>query len=197
MDFGEFNVDCSNDSLRQHFHNSALAIRAGIVDLFDHLTVNGEFLSIPKQAANSYLASILADFIRQQLVKRRLSFTFETVMSSADKVDLLAKARIEGFRTYLYYIATDDPAINVWRVKRRVELGGHNVPTDKIISRYHRSLALLLEAIRNSDRAYLFDNSGIEQYSIAEITSGRVLQMRSDTLPNWFKQAIWDKLQQV
>lgn len=183
-------------ALDEHFQNSTLADKAGIRNLSNELSVNGDFLLIPKQAVNSYLASILADYIRQQLISRRVSFTFETVMSSPDKLELLAKARRAGFRTYLYYIATDNPAINVWRVKRRVELGGHDVPTDKIISRYHRSLSLLLDAIRNTDRAYLFDNSGTEQYWIAEITAGRELQMRSDSLPNWFKRAVWEKLQQ-
>lgn len=105
-------------------------------------------------------------------------------MSSTDKIELLVKARKKGFRTYLYYIATDNPAINVWRVKRRVELGGHDVPTDKIVSRYHRSLALLPDAIRNTDRAYLFDNSGTELFWIAEITSGKEVRIQSDQLPD-------------
>ena len=191
----EFRVDCSLEELQRHFRTSALAERVGLNGFFDQLGMRGQNILIPSNRADSYVASILADFIRQRLLNRRISFSFETVMSSADKVALLAKARYAGFRTYLYYIATENPAINVWRVKRRVELGGHDVPTEKIISRYYRSLDLLVEAIRNSDRAYLFDNSGTEQFWIAEITNGRELQVHANTLPNWFKIAVWDKLQ--
>ncbi len=80
-------------------------------------------------------------------------------MSSPDEVALLEKARSLGYRSYLYFIATEDPQINIARVKSRVHLGGHDVPVDKIVSRYARSLDLLLPAIRQSNRAYLFDNS--------------------------------------
>ena len=68
-------------------------------------------------------------------------------MSSPYKIALLENAQQLGYRTCLYYIATDDPAINVARVKARVNLGGHDVPEDKIVSRYARSLGLLMEAV--------------------------------------------------
>ena len=77
-----------------------------------------------------------------------MSFTYETVMSHISKVELLNYAKLKGFRTYLYYIATDDPEINISRVKNRVNLGGHNVPENLIIDRYHRSLDLLINANR-------------------------------------------------
>lgn len=76
-----------------------------------------------------------------------MTFTFETVMSSRDKVDLLCKAQQLGYRTYLYYVATEDPIINISRVKARVRRGGHWVPEDKIVSRYSASLDLLLRFI--------------------------------------------------
>jgi hypothetical protein len=40
-----------------------------------------------------------------------------------------------------------------------VSEGGHDVPKDRIIARYHRTLALMPEAISLADRALLFDNS--------------------------------------
>lgn len=123
---------------------------------------------------NSYLASVAADFIRLRLLDSKIFFTFETVMSNVGKVQLLAKARDAGYRTYLYYIATDDPAINVSRVQNRVKLGGHAVPEDKIFTRYGRSLDLLFQAIRLTNRAYIFDNSGENKDHtwLAEITDG-------------------------
>jgi predicted ABC-type ATPase len=109
---------------------------------------------------NSYFASVAADFIRQILLRNQVSFTIETVMSHPSKVDLLRQAQNGGFRTYLYYIATDDPAINISRVRNRVIMGGHSVPEDLIVNRYYRSLDLLMDAIRYTNRAYVFDNSG-------------------------------------
>ena len=120
-------------------------------------------------------------------------------MSSPDKVKLLEQAQQLGYRTYLYFIATDDPAINVSRVQNRVHLGGHPVPEDKIVSRYHRSLDLLMSAIQHTNRTYIFDNSGHNQERtwLAEITDGRVLEIKTDRVPAWFTKAVLDKIPSV
>ena len=144
--------------------------------------------------ANAYFASVASDFIRHRLLAAKASFTFETVMSSPDKVEFMAKAQAAGCRTYLYYVATDDPIINQSRVQFRVREGGHSVPPDKITSRYHRSLRLLPDAIRASHRSYIFDNSGRtgDHTWLAEITDGRRLELKSDVIPSWFKRAVLD-----
>ena len=105
---------------------------------------------------------------------------------------LLEWAQKKGYRTYLYYVATEDPSINISRVQYRVKMHGHPVPEDKIISRYERSLNLLMEAVRFSHRAYIFDNSTHEQILLAEITDGKVLEMKTEQMPEWFKKALWN-----
>lgn len=52
-----------------------------------------------------------------------------------------------------------DPAINVYRVKSRVESGGHDVPEDKIVSRYDRALELVKYVVEVSDICHIYDNS--------------------------------------
>ena len=86
-----------------------------------------DFATVP---LNAYFASVAAEFIRQKLIKQGVTFTLEIVMSHSGKVALLADAQRKGYRTYLYYVATDDPQINVSRVINRVALGGHSVPED-------------------------------------------------------------------
>lgn len=75
----------------------------------DSLKIDGERLSFSNTEIDSYVASALSDFIRRSLIKERISFTFETVMSSSDKVSLLAEAHQSGYRVYVYYVATADP----------------------------------------------------------------------------------------
>jgi len=146
---------------------------------------------------NAYFAAVAVDFLRRKLIERKMDFTFETVMSHPGKVELLAEARSKGYRTYLYYVATDDPQINISRVQNRVATGGHDVPVEKIEERYHKSLALLMNAIANTDRAYIFDNSTDsargEQTWLAEITGGKELEFKSKQIRAWFKQAVLDK----
>lgn len=95
-------------------------------------------------------------------------------------------------------MATDDPAINISRVRNRVRLGGHGVPEDKITPRYYRSLELLIEAIRHTNRAYIFDNSGDNADGkhtwLAEITEAKILELKTDRIPSWFKRAVLDKI---
>jgi predicted ABC-type ATPase len=142
---------------------------------------------------NSYHASAICNYIRDQLLLSRQSFSFETVMSHESKIHFLRDAQKMGYRTYLYFVATETPDINVVRVQERVEKGGHPVPEDKIRSRYERSINLLYDAIGFANRAYIFDNSH-EQHEpilIAEY-NGKELIARVDAIPYWFVET-WNR----
>jgi predicted ABC-type ATPase len=193
LDFSAYRVATTAEEVLPFFQQSALLNQAGFADEVAELRFNDGKLIFHDVLVNAYYASVAADFIRQKLLDAGITFTFETVMSSPDKVAFLKKAQERGFRTYLYFIATEDPAINISRVQNRVKLGGHPVPHDKIIARYYRSLDLLVEAVRYSDRAYIFDNSFHAKVWLAEVTDGNVLEIKSDTMPHWFKTALWDK----
>jgi predicted ABC-type ATPase len=104
-------------------------------------------------------AQRIADEQRQDCLARRVSFSFETVMSHPSKIDVLKQARAADYLVALYFVATESPELNIARVRQRVSLGGHDVPQDRIVARYQRTIALLPQAILQSDRALLFDNS--------------------------------------
>lgn len=159
------------------------------------LSKSTEALCFSENSQADYLASVVAEEIREALLAQKVSFTFETVMSHQSKPEILEKAQAAGYRTYLYYIATKDPEINVSRVAYRVSQNGHDVPADKVISRYERSLNLLLRAVRASNRAYLFDNSGelTDRSWFAEVTNGTHLELKVDEIPLWFKKFVLDK----
>lgn len=86
-------------------------------------------------------------------------FCFETVLSTERNLKLLVKAADKGYFIRCYYILTADPMINVWRVKARVASGGHDVPEEKIISRYDRALALVKNLVPICDIFHIYDNS--------------------------------------
>lgn len=177
------------------FTGHPLAIRAGLSTVFETIRLQGDTADFSQVRINSYVAAILTDWLRNALIQTGQSFTFETVMSSPDKLDVFRRAREAGFRTYLYYIATNDPAINIDRVQYRTRTGGHGVPPDRITERYYRSLDLLLDAIRLTDRAYVFDNSGAERLWLAQITAGADLELRvADEVPEWFAVYVLDRI---
>jgi predicted ABC-type ATPase len=193
LDFGSIGVEANQNELIEFFNRSPLLKRVPLADAAEILLVKNNQLAIEARLVNSYIASILSDFLRRKMLSSRRSFSFETVMSSRDKVELLSTAKELGYRTYLYYIATEDTSINIDRVRHRVRHGGHNVPEDRIVSRYFRSLELLADAVRASTRAYFFDNSGRDRIWIAE-ASEQIIELKTDHIPNWFQNAVLDKL---
>ena len=143
---------------------------------------------------DSYLCARIIDYIRLQFLDLKVSFTFETVMSHISKVEFLREAKRKGFKTYLYYVSTIDPIINISRVQYRVQTGGHGVPEQKIRERYYRSMDLLMQAVEATDRSYIFDNSADGQQAsfIAEIERAEILKMNQgiQRLPWWFVEKV-------
>lgn len=193
LDFKGYQVDPTEKEVLEFFNASMLLKNTNLLNVVHRLSLNDGKLSFFNVEINAYFASVAADFIRHKLLERSTSFTFETVMSFTDKVDLLRKAQAKGYRTYLYYVATEDPTINISRVRYRVKMGGHSVPEDKIVSRYQRSLDLLIAATQFTNRAYIFDNSTHEHIWLAEVTDGHLLEMKTDQVPAWFKKAFGSK----
>ena len=96
---------------------------------------------------------------RQQFREEGLSHAFETVFSHTSNLLDLQRLREAGFSLTLCWVATQDPSLNVERVKRRVAAGGHDVLEDKIRARYTRSLKFLPRAAETAHLTYIYDNS--------------------------------------
>lgn len=138
------------------------------------------------------LAQIVADFLRKKLLVQEERFSFETVFSHASKIDFLKEASRVGYKIYLYFVSTESPDINRFRVKARKAKGGHDVPADKIESRYFRSLELLYEAAQLAYQAYFFDNSedgsGLKMFAHFKMIKGEKQwdAILKKDVPNWF-----------
>ena len=198
LDFQSFGVETFAEEVLPFFTKARQLLDHGLAESAQQFNFSGGRLDFCGVPVNSYFAAVAVDFLRTKLLERQDSFTFETVMSHPSKVDLLAKAQQAGYRTYLYYVATEDPAINISRVQNRVKLNGHDVPSELVENRYHRSLGYLMDAIRHTNRAYIFDNSSDNADRrhtwLAEITEGRTLELKADLVPAWFKRAVLDKI---
>ncbi len=104
-------------------------------------------------------AAVLAEKMREENVSLKKSFTFETVLSTDRNLNLLKKAKKQGFFIRCIYVLTADVEVNVLRVAVREKSGGHGVPPEKIRSRYTRALNLLPELIDVCDIVHLYDNT--------------------------------------
>ena len=153
-----------------------------------------ELIIADKNLVNSYFTAFIADYIRVIMLDFVDVFTVETVMSHPSKLEYIKLAKSKGYRVYLYFVSTCDATINISRVAYRVGTGGHDVPSNKIISRYTKSLENLYDAMRLSDRAYVFDNSDSEKpIWYVEYTDGEVT-INEDSIPKWIDDYLICKL---
>ena len=134
-------------------------------------------------------AAIEATALREKALTEKRNFAFETVLSTRRNLDLLIKAKSEGYFIRCFYFLTKSFSINIQRVESRVSEGGHSVPEDKIIKRYNNSLGLLPELIDVCDSINVWDNSTDRPY--------RIFQRKKDQItfydnPIWTNQQIHD-----
>lgn len=142
----------------------------------------------------SYEAALITAFLRENLLKNSISFSFESVMSHFSKITEINEAKDLGYKIYLYFICLDSPKINISRVKNRVLKGGHDVDSEKIISRYQNTLSNLLPVLKICDRAYLFDNSN-DMTLIAELDDKELrIKIDNEKFPNWFTNYVINRL---
>ncbi|MCC2625831.1 MAG: hypothetical protein K0R14_1704 [Burkholderiales bacterium] len=197
INFKNFEISVPKEEIEKFFLNSTLINEnPGLKKELTLLEFCDNRILFGQVNMNSYFASVCADLIRNKLLIDKKSFTFETVMSSPDKIEILKKARLLGYRTYLYYVSTGDPLINENRVKNRVAAGGHNVPKEKINVRYKRSMDNLSEAIKFTNRAFIYDNLE-EAELIAEITDSTTIEIKTEYIPKWFDDYVLDKFEVI
>lgn len=127
-------------------------------------------------------AAQLAEKQREKHLECMEEFCFETVLSTERNLKLLQRAKEKGYFIRCYYILTADPMINILRVRSRVEAGGHDVPDEKIIARYDRSLALVKELLMICDICHIYDNSEERPFRILK---KRKSQIYYDECEDW------------
>ena len=182
----------SKDELTRYAEGSTYGEDVKAVFCGEAVRIEGDCVRFDRGAVNSYTMALFANFLQDRFLDRGESFSQETVFSHPSKVAALKRASEAGYRTYLYFIATGNPKINACRVANRRAQGGHDVPTDKIVARYSRSIAQLKAAVPYLSRAYVFDNSGAEMSFLGEYDSesGWIFSRPLDELPSWFVQAL-------
>ena len=145
-------------------------------------------LSPDSPEALAYEAARVADAWRRDLAARGVSFCMESVFSDPQgaKVDFLKECRSNGYRVVMVFIGLESADLSRGRIMERVEAGGHDVPDEKIVTRFPRTFANLRQALTFVDQAFLFDNSSADQpyRFVAEFRNGR-RRRRKGYRPAW------------
>jgi predicted ABC-type ATPase len=163
-------------------------------DLGEHLNADEIALTLQnRDAVSSARAQEIVRERRDAALAEGRDYSWETVMSHPSHLEHLQLAREAGYEIRLFYVATEDPRVSIGRVSERVARGGHDVPQDRIIQRYHRSIEQLPRAILSSDHARIFDNSSATApLQLIARLDGNVFEtpLAFDDLPLWFRPTI-------
>ncbi len=158
--FQSYEVNCTLADLANFGKISGLLSKDFSVQQFSNsIKISGYKLSLIKAESLDRVAQIIARFLRHAFIVAKRRFSFETVFSHESNLDDMRLAAEAGYKVYLYFVGTESPEINKFRVTLRVREGGHHVPADRIEKRYVRSMELLKKAAEIAYQAYFFDNS--------------------------------------
>jgi predicted ABC-type ATPase len=154
--------------------------------------VNADIIARELQIG-AYEAARIAGSIREELVRQRESFVFETVFSDpvGDKLGWLKEAAESGYTVVLCMIGTSGPEVSEERVAMRVSQGGHDVPREKLFARYPRILANLKAAMKELPHVWVFDNDDLARpyRLVAVCEAGRIVRLEPP-VPAWLESLL-------
>ncbi len=193
--FNKFDFDVTHDDFLSAALTSGLISGNFTKELFlKSYLLRANIIKSQRHESIDRLAQIIADYLRKRLLMEKKRFSFETVFSHRSKLDIMQEAVDNGYKVYLYFVSTESWEINSFRVKARKAKGGHDVPEDKIKTRYFRSLGLLYKAAQIAYQAFFFDNSventQHEMFAHFKKIGGKKEwdEINEANVPNWFKQ---------
>lgn len=153
---------------------------------------------------DSYVAAQKAAELREQLLESKQSFVTETVFSHSSKNELIDKAKESGFNVVLNHVHVDNPSKAFDRVKTRVHQGGHDVPEDKVHSRFPRTIQNIKKAVDQADYTYVWDNNRTLSAENLDKVSHRFVMVLKDggitklatNIPNWANDMYSEKIEE-
>lgn len=140
---------------------------------------------------DAYEAARMITALRTELVNQWESFIFETVFSDpvGDKLSFLKHSVQAGYAVVLCFVGIADADTSEQRVSMRVSQGGHDVPPEKLVERFPRTLTNLASAIRELPCVLVFDNDDLKApfRHVATYANGQAVQLNEPILA-WFKR---------
>lgn len=126
--------------------------------------VNADYIARGLSGRNTDVVAFEAGRIMlkrlHQLGDAGADFAFESTLSSRTFAPFLRTLKARGYAVAIYYFSLTNAQLAIRRVKLRVALGGHDVPSDVVKRRFGRSLNNFFTLYTPlADEWTLFDNS--------------------------------------
>jgi predicted ABC-type ATPase len=133
-------------------------------------------------------------------VALRNDFVFETTLGGGTITKILERALGLGTGVYMSYVGLEGPELHIARVRSRVAAGGHDIPEERIRSRYDTSRVNLIRLLPKLTELRVYDNSapadpklGVPPVPelILHVTRGQVVEtLDLGSIPGWAKPIV-------
>ncbi len=123
----------------------------------------------------------------EKLIHENKSFVLESTVSGNYHNRLIELARKAKYNIIFIYVFLDSVKQNLERIKHRVAMGGHNVPSADVCRRYERSIKNFKNIIPKVDHWELYYN-GENNYELVALGNRTVVDILDDELYNKFNK---------
>lgn len=117
------------------------------------------------------------------------SVALESTISGKHHERAIKKFRAKKYEIILIYVFLDFPEANIARVKKRVALGGHNIPESDIRRRFYKSVKNFWPAAKLVNHWKLFYN-GDDNYELIAEGNKSIEQIMNDELYKKFNKGL-------
>lgn len=119
------------------------------------------------EKASFQAGRVLLTEIKEKILKGE-SFAFESTLSGLTYSNILRNAKNNGYEIIIYFLYLDKISLNIERIKKRVSLGGHHIPTITVKRRYLRCFNNFWNIYRDiASDWFILDNSKIKPKLVA------------------------------
>lgn len=95
----------------------------------------------------------------KECLQNKQSFNQETTVITPLTISRIKQAKQAGYDIELYFVGLQKYKTALKRINKRVRLGGHGIQEKDIYNRFSNQFKNLSQAIKLSNRAYIFDNT--------------------------------------
>jgi predicted ABC-type ATPase len=125
------------------------------------------------------------------LAEQQKSFAFETTLATRSYATWISQLKQQGYRFHLLYLWLRSPELALYRIRERVQLGGHDVPESLVRRRYIRGVQNFFRLYQPlADSWTVFDNSESDGPMLVAV--GNTL-----TTTDIMQQELWDEIKGV
>lgn len=96
-------------------------------------------------------------------IHQEISFITESTLSGISLLQTIEKLKSKDYQIKIVYVFLETPQHCIDRIAIRVQKGGHHIPDEDVIRRFHRSKANFWEKYKNQADEWLIYFNGLQE----------------------------------